>query len=165
MRAVVWGLAISEDTAQEIARRALLKRVRGGFEVLPETVNISRGAAVEIDDATGNLRFVMDAVALMQAQVDYGLLRQAIRGQPVDQALSYLRETLPVEAEPTLDVHPSWLPRVPLMSFRIHVISGQRPGDAMAQGMTAQAAPAVSIEQRPTRSVDEGRGWHALPGA
>jgi hypothetical protein len=138
MRAVVWGLAISEDTAQEMARRALLKRVRGGFEVLPETVHISRSELVEVDEATGNVRFVMDAVALMQAQVDYGLLRQAIRGQPVDQALSYLRETLPVETEPTLNVHPAWLPRVPLMSFRILIVSGQRSADSLAQVATGQ---------------------------
>jgi hypothetical protein len=49
------------------------------------------------------------------------LLQSAIRGRPVDEALSYLQQTLPTEAAPALDVHPEWMARVPWLPFRISV--------------------------------------------
>jgi hypothetical protein len=36
--------------------------------------------------------------------------------------LTYLRQVLPVDAEPTLSVQPDWLTRVPWMAFRISVV-------------------------------------------
>lgn len=122
MRGVVWGLAVSEETAQEIAYRSLVRQVRGGFHLLPETIKISQGTTVVIDEDTGNVRFVMEAVALMEADVDVRLVQEAIRGRPIHEAMAYLQETLPVEAEPRLDVNPTWLKRVPWMHFRISVI-------------------------------------------
>jgi hypothetical protein len=122
MRGVVWGLTVSEETATEIVRRGLMRQVRGGFHLLPETVHISRGSAVEVDEETGVVRFVMEGVALMKADIDVRLLQEAIRGRPIGEAVAYLRETLPVEAEPTLRVHPAWMKRVPWLSIRISVV-------------------------------------------
>jgi hypothetical protein len=122
MRAVVGGLATSEEIAQEIARRALLRQVREGFHLLPETVHITSGNLVEIDQETGNVRLLMEGVALMEADIDIRLVQKAIRGQSIDQALVYLDQTLPVETTPTVHVSPSWLSRVPWMPFRISVV-------------------------------------------
>ena len=57
-----------------------------------------------------------------KADVDVQLLQQAIRGRPIDEALAYLRGTLPIETEPTLRVHPAWMKRVPWMMLRIAII-------------------------------------------
>jgi hypothetical protein len=122
MRGVVWGLAVSREAAEEITRRALVRRVRGGFHLLPESVHITRGDAVDVDPETGNIRFVMEGVALMKADVDVGLLQEALRGRPIDEAVAYLEQTLPVETEPRLLVNPTWLKRVPWMPFRITVV-------------------------------------------
>ncbi len=122
MRAVVGGIAISEETAQELTRRALFKQVRGGFHLLPETVHVSRGNDVEVDADSGAVRFVMDGVALMEADIDVGLLRAAIRGRPIEDAVAYLNRTLPVERSPSLEVDPKWMRRVPWMPFRILVV-------------------------------------------
>jgi hypothetical protein len=122
MRGVVWGLAVSEETANEIVRRALMRQVRGGFHLLPESVHITRGDVVEVDGETGNVRVVAEGVALMEADIDARLLQGAIRGRPIGEALAYLRDTLPVEAEPTLRVHPTWMKRVPWLPFRINIV-------------------------------------------
>jgi hypothetical protein len=122
MRGVVWGLAISEETAEEIVRRALMRQVRGGFHLLPETIHVSRGDLAQVDEETGDVRFLMEGVALMKADVDVRLLQEAIRGRPIDEALTYLRETLPVETEPSLRVHPTWMKRVPWLPFRIGIV-------------------------------------------
>jgi hypothetical protein len=128
MRAVIWGLAISRNTAEEIARRALSKQIRGGFHLLPGTVHITRGDLIEVDEEAGSVRFLMEGVALMEADIDGRLLREAIRGRSIDEAEAYLQHSLPVEIEPTLSVSPDWMSRVPLMMFRISILHGDRPG-------------------------------------
>jgi hypothetical protein len=123
MRGVVWGLAVSREVADELAYRALIRHVRGGFRLLPETVHITRSQdLIEIDQETGVVRFVMEGVAQMKADVDVRLVQQAIRGRSIDEAMAYLRETLPIEAEPIVRVRPTWLNRVPWMAFRISVV-------------------------------------------
>ncbi|MBN1935710.1 MAG: baseplate J/gp47 family protein [Anaerolineae bacterium] len=122
MRGSVWGMAMSEEVALEIARRALERQVRGGFHLLPESTHFTVGNVLEVNDETLTVRFVVEGVGLMEADIDQILMRKAIAGRPVDEALAYLRQTLPVELEPTLQVEPEWMIRVPWMSFRIHVV-------------------------------------------
>jgi hypothetical protein len=124
-RGVVWGLAISQPVAEEMTRRALARQVRSGFEMMPATMHISRGQEIEVDRETGNVRFVMEGVALMEARIDTSLVQEAIRGRPLDQATAYLSETLPVRAAPSLEVRPPWMLRVPWLSFRIRVAEDQ----------------------------------------
>jgi hypothetical protein len=134
MRATVGGVAISEATAREITRRALSRRVRGGFRLVPNSVRISRGGLTEIDPDTGMVRFVMDGVAQMEADIDVHLLQNAIRGRPVEEAQAYLRQVLPIEAAPALDVQPEWMARVPYLPFRISVV-WQEPTDSVADAL------------------------------
>jgi hypothetical protein len=122
MRGVVWGLAISQSVSEEIARRALARQVRGGFDLLPETIHISRGEELSVDLETGDVRFVVEGVALMEVEIDTSLIQEAIRGQPIDQAVAYLTETLPARTPPILEVEPSWMERVPWLPFRITVV-------------------------------------------
>jgi hypothetical protein len=122
MRGVVGGLAISEEDATEVARRALNRQVRGGFHLVPGSAHFGRGEILGIDEETGIVRFAVEGVALIEADIDVPLLRRAIRGRPVDQALAYLRQNLPVEGEPALQVRPDWMIRVPWMPFRIQVV-------------------------------------------
>jgi hypothetical protein len=129
MRAIVWGYAISEDTATAIARRALSQRVRSGFHLRSETVHISRGDLARVDEETGGVRFLMEGVALIEADIDRNLLKEAIRGRPIDEAKAYLSQTLPSEAEPILRIHPDWMTRVPLMTFRIIIVKGRESGE------------------------------------
>lgn len=125
MRGVVWGLAVSQETASEIARRELMSQVRGGFHLLPETIRLARGNEVIVDPEIGDVHFVMEGVALMEADLDVHLIQEAIRGRPLPEALAYLNETLPVETAPTLRIDPPWMTRVPWMPFRISVVQEQ----------------------------------------
>ena len=122
MRAVVGGMVISQETADEIARRALARQVRSGFTLLPATVHVVRGDVIEVDDQTGNVGFAMEGVGLMKANIDIGLVQRAIRGRPIDEALVYLHQVLPVDVKPSLRVDPDWMARVPWMTFRISVV-------------------------------------------
>jgi hypothetical protein len=134
MRAVVGGVVISEETAHEITRRSLERRVRGGFRLVPDSVYLSRSGLTEVDPDTGMIRFVMDGVAQMEADIDVRLLQSAIRGRPIDEALAYLRQTLPVEAEPSVNVRPDWMMRVPWLPFRISVV-WQESADEIAHAL------------------------------
>jgi hypothetical protein len=128
MRGVVGGVVVSEETSREITQRALSRQVRSGFRLVPESVHISRGGPTEVDPNTGLVRFVMDGVALMEADIDVRLLQNAIRGRSIDEALAYLQQTLPTEAAPALEIEPEWMMRVPWLPFRISVV-WQEPGD------------------------------------
>jgi hypothetical protein len=125
MRGIVGGVVISEDLAQEVVRRALERHVRGGFTLVPGTVQITRGALTEVDPDTAAVRFVMDGVALMEADIDAELVQTAIRGRPVNEAMTYLN-SLPAEVEPALEVEPAWMDRVPWFPFRIAVVERAR---------------------------------------
>jgi hypothetical protein len=120
MRGVVGGVVVSEELAKEVIQRALERKVRGGFSLVPGSVHITRGTLTEVDPDTAVVRFVMDGVALMEADIDASLLQTAIRGRPVDEAVAYL-ESLPAEVEPVLQVEPAWMIRVPWLPFRISV--------------------------------------------
>jgi hypothetical protein len=126
MRGVVWGLAVSRSVSEEIARRALTRQVRNGFELLPGTVHVSQGDELSVDLETGDMRFVMEGVALMEAEIDISLIQEAIRGQPIDEAVAYLSDTLPARTPPELEVDPPWVERVPWLPFRIQVIEDRR---------------------------------------
>jgi hypothetical protein len=120
MRGVVGGVVISEELAEEVVRRALERQVRGGFTLLPDSVQITRGTLTEVDPDTAAVRFVMDGVALMEADIDARLVQTAIQGRPVDEAEAYLH-SLPAEVYPVLEMDPDWMTRVPWLSFRIKV--------------------------------------------
>lgn len=125
MRGVVWGFAVSQEAADEMTRRALAKQIREGFRLLPGTVHIAQGGSVEVDRDAGSVRFLVEGVALMEARIDEPLVREAIRGRSIEEALAYLQQALPVETSPTLRVHPDWMNRVPWMAFRINFVRGQ----------------------------------------
>ncbi len=122
MRAMVGGLVVSDGDALEIARQALYRQVRDGFRILPQTVSVSRGQVLEVDPETLVVRFLVEGVALMEAEIDEPLVRRAITGRPVAQAWAYLRQTLPVEVEPSLQINPAWMIRMPWMPFRILIV-------------------------------------------
>jgi len=121
MRGVVGGVVVSEELAQEVVRRALERQVRGGFTVVPGSIRITRGTLTETDPDTAAVRFVMDGVALMEADIDTHLLQTAIRGRPVDEAVTYL-QSLPAEVDPVLEIEPAWMVRVPWLPLRISVV-------------------------------------------
>ena len=120
MRGVVGGVVISQELADEVVRRALERRVRGGFTLVPDSVQITRGTLIEVDPETAAVRFVMDGVALMEADIDARLVQTAIQGRPIDEAEVFLR-SLPAEVRPVLEIEPAWMTRVPWLPFRIKV--------------------------------------------
>ena len=127
MRGIVGGVVISEELAQEVVQHALERRVRGGFSLVPGSIQITRASLTEVDPDTAAVRFVMDGVALMEADIDARLLQTAIRGRRVDEAVVYLH-SLPAEVEPVLEVEPAWMMRVPWFPFRISVVQ-RAPGE------------------------------------
>jgi hypothetical protein len=57
----------------------------------------------------------------MEAEIDASLLQRALRGRPVEEAVTYL-QSLPAEVDPVLEVEPAWMVRVPWFPFRISVV-------------------------------------------
>jgi hypothetical protein len=97
---------------------------------VPGTARITRGTLIEVNPDTAAVRFVMDGVALMQADIDGRLLQTAICGRPVEEAEAYLH-SLPAEVDPVLEIEPAWMVRVPWLPFRItieHRTDGEQLG-------------------------------------
>lgn len=127
MRGLVGGVVISEELAEEAVQRALERRVRGGFSLVPGSIQITRGTLTEVDPDTSAVRFVMDGVGLMEADIDTRLLQTALSGRPVDEAKTYL-ESLPAEVAPVLEIEPAWMARVPWLPLRISIVE-RAPGE------------------------------------
>jgi hypothetical protein len=75
-----------------------------------------------VDPETGAVRFVVDAVGMVEADIDLNMLLTSIRGQPVQDALAYMSQALPIDSQPKVAVDPEWMNRIPWMTSRISVV-------------------------------------------
>jgi hypothetical protein len=55
------------------------------------------------------------------AQIDERQVASDVRGLPIEEALDYLRQRLPLAGDPAIAVEPDWVGRLPWLPFRIVV--------------------------------------------
>ena len=124
MRIVVSGVVIDEADAEPLMLEMLHSQVRGGFDLLLETIHLQRGHVIGVRQEDRAVQFIMEGTGVMAAHLDVSLIQEAIRGQTVESALDYLRTNVPLRAEPQVTLSPEWLPerRIPWLPLRINVI-------------------------------------------
>ncbi len=119
MRVAARGTAVPQQEANALVHALLQARVREGYELLPQGLEFRVGDVVNVEGSS--VSFIMRASGYLTAKIDPGVVKENIRGKPTSLARSYLRESLPLRAEPVVEVNPDWLGRVPFFPFRIRV--------------------------------------------
>ncbi len=119
MRAVVRGTAIAGQNANQLALAALQNQLSPNYWLDPRSLEFVAGEVVSVEDRAVSFR--MHAAGISVAQIDGRQVASDVRGLPVEEALRYLRQRLPLAEEPVVVVEPDWLGRLPWLPFRIVV--------------------------------------------
>ena len=118
MRASVAGLKVGMQDANALVYAAMAGKVPPGYELIPNGLTFRREETLVPADKRGNLTFVMRGLGFVAARLDLQAVRQAVAGQPVERARDHLLQSLPLQADPVVQVWPDWFGRVPYLTFR-----------------------------------------------
>ncbi|MBS1252705.1 MAG: hypothetical protein MAG451_01747 [Anaerolineales bacterium] len=114
------GLAIDEEQVRQLAAAGL------GRQVPAEQVLVDGSFEFDIRsmaaDEGGAARVRVEAVAMAQARVGKSDVKDVVRGRPVGEVPALLRERLPIEGAPVVNVSRAWLGRMPWLPVRIDVV-------------------------------------------
>jgi len=119
MRAVVRGTAIAGQNANQLALAALQTQISPNYRLDPLSLEFVAGEVTGVEDRA--VSFEMHAAGEAVAQIDDRQVAKDVRGLPIEEALSYLRQQLPLSGDPVVVVEPDWLGRLPWFPFRIAV--------------------------------------------
>jgi hypothetical protein len=119
MRAVLRGTAIGGQNANQLALAALQTKVPPGYILDPRSLQFVADQVVGVEERA--VSFQMRASGVAVAQIDGRQVASDVRGLRIEDALSHLRQQLPLATEPLVVVEPDWLGRLPWLPFRIVV--------------------------------------------
>jgi hypothetical protein len=119
MRAVVRGTAIAGQNANQLALAALQTEVPANYNLDPRSLQFVAGEVSGVENRAVSFR--MQAAGVTVAEIDDRQVASEVRGLPIEEALHYMRQQLPLSGEPEVVVEPDWLERLPWLSFRIEV--------------------------------------------
>jgi len=119
----------SASDLTELATLAMNAALPSGFHVA------SASGAVTVKPVTnpflsedGSLHWTMRAERVIAQSFDAAQVAQLVQGYGVRKAQSNLDENLPSATSPEIQLSPSWWPLVPLLPFRIEVVTTQSGG-------------------------------------
>lgn len=95
--------------------------VPDGFTLVTEALQFERGEILGVDEA-GRVQFVMEGTAVMIEQPELAPVFSQLEGQPLDIAIPYLQQNLPLTAEPSIEVWPLWFERIPYQQQKIETV-------------------------------------------
>ncbi|MBN1887943.1 MAG: hypothetical protein JW850_08120 [Thermoflexales bacterium] len=121
MRLTVLGLKGHMADANTLAYAEMVAQVPPEYELIADGLAFEPGEIIVPADANGDILMEMTAKGYIAARFDRDQIRQAIAGKPVEQAVSYLAEELPLRFDPVVAVRPEWLGRVPWLPVRIQI--------------------------------------------
>ena len=106
----------------ELASLALNTSLPPGFSSAPETVTLESVSDPSLDD-DGSIRWTMRAEQEIVQQVNPIFVIQLVQGLGSSTAQSELEDSLPLLSKPKIVLSPSWWPWVPIVPFRIEVVT------------------------------------------
>ena len=107
----------------ELASLALNASIPSGFSSVSDAVTIKAVTTPLLNEDDGSARWTMRAERKINQFVDPALVTQLIQGLGSGAAQSRLEETLPLASSPEIKLSPSWWPWVPIVPFRIEVVT------------------------------------------
>jgi hypothetical protein len=106
----------------ELASLALNASLPPGFIAASSAVTVDPASEPELLE-DGSLRWTIRAERKIYQQVSVAQVTQLIQGLASSDAQSMLDENLPLLSEPKISLTPSWWPWVPIVPFRIEVVT------------------------------------------
>jgi hypothetical protein len=119
MRAVVRGTAVGGQNANQLALAALQAQIPPEHYMDPRSLEFIAGKVIEVQDRA--VSFEMHAAGEAIAEIDDRQIARDVRGLRIEEALSQMRQQLPLSGDPEVVVEPDWLGRLPWLPFRITV--------------------------------------------
>jgi hypothetical protein len=108
----------------ELASLALNASVPAGFRAAPDSNALTLKRVTEpILNDDGFIRWTVRAERRVVRQINVSQVTQMIMGTRSQGAQSLLEKSLPLEDAPQISLSPSWWPWVPIVPFRISVLS------------------------------------------
>lgn len=115
----VEGLIVRQEDVEFLARPVLRENVPADRELLAEgfAVRIVDGERLSSDQA----RFTAEVEGFTAARIDGNMVRDLVRGLPVEEAEVVLKNRLPLAADPGIEISPAGWGRMPYLPLRIYV--------------------------------------------
>jgi hypothetical protein len=120
MRVVVQSVVIDERDAREVTYAALADQIEPGDVILDNTLTFTRGDELSVDDAR-RVTFLMSCTGDVATEINPDTVRDLVAGLSPRRAANRLGDSFPLQEDPTIDLWPGWLGRMPLLPFRIEV--------------------------------------------
>jgi hypothetical protein len=114
--------AVSTRDLRQLARSALDASMPAGFIVSPDDLTIESVSAPVTDDS-GATRWEMKTERRILRALDSGLVLNLVRGRSPETARTVLEDRLALDRPPHIDLTPEWWPWLPLIPFRISVLT------------------------------------------
>ncbi|MGV2437166.1 MAG UNVERIFIED_CONTAM: hypothetical protein LVT10_21585 [Anaerolineae bacterium] len=127
MKSVVEAVAVDEQFARQIAFGQLSSAIPSGRVIVAETLQYARGTSQLLPDGEIAFQITIEADVVAPIQVDQ--IAQQIAFKSVANALTYLLNDVRLQsgAVPQITLSPNWLRRMPILPFRIKVITQEPP--------------------------------------
>lgn len=115
-------LYASQADLEQLASLALNASVPTGF--IPVSTDVSITPAAEpVSSSSGTTRWRVRVERQLIRQIDPRQITHMIQGIPSQRAQRLLRQNLPLDGVPHVNLSPAWWPWVPIVPFRISVIT------------------------------------------
>lgn len=111
----------SSDVTQ-LASLALNASLPAGFASASEALTVQPATDPVVED-DGSIHWKVRAERDIVRQINHGQVMQMIQGIRFSRAQSLLEKNLPLEDSPEINLSPSWWPWVPIVPFRISVVT------------------------------------------
>jgi hypothetical protein len=118
MRVQVSALKVGMQDANALVYAAMAAKTPPGHELIANGLTFQRVETLVPADRSGNLSFAMRGSGYAAARLDTDAVRRAVTGKGLETAKAYLTQSLPLQAEPVVQVWPSWFGRLPFLAFR-----------------------------------------------
>jgi hypothetical protein len=112
----------SASDLTRLATLAMDASLPSGFSPAPGAVTV-KPLARPVLDSDGILRWNIHAERAITQTFDSVFVTQLVQGLRVKQAQSSLERTLPSDSSPKIRLSPTWWPYVPMLPFRIEVVT------------------------------------------
>jgi hypothetical protein len=122
MQAEFSVLYASDSDLAELAALALSASLPFGFSPASDDLTYAPVTDPQLLEE-GSLRWEMRVEREIAQQINPALVTQLIQGLGASAAQSRLEENLPLLSKPNISLNPSWWPWVPIVPFRIEVVT------------------------------------------
>lgn len=115
------ALYASASDLTELAALALNASLPSGFRAASDMLTVTPVAKPAVND-DGSARWTVRAERRIVQQINNIQVTQMIQGIGSQQAQTLLKQNLPLDGTPEVNLSPSWWPWVPIVPFRISVV-------------------------------------------